>query len=95
VAYFSNSSEDVLSAQCSDCPLGYGWNNPDQQTLFDREAIPEPCPVAFVQMQMNYDQIDKGQEKLRSVLTSLVDNKGTCQVREILVRRRREGKDRV
>lgn len=58
MAYFSNSSEgEVLDAQCQDCPLGWGWNDPDQQSLFEVERQPRPCPVALVQLTYNYDQI--------------------------------------
>lgn len=61
MAYFSNSSSgEVLNEQCADCPLGYGWNDPAQQELFDREAVPRPCPVALVQLTYNYKQIRSG-----------------------------------
>ena len=65
MAYFSNSSEgEILDAQCNDCPLGYGWNNPDQLQFFERE--PRPCPVALVQLTYNYDQISPPDRKKAS-----------------------------
>lgn len=41
-----------------------------------------PCPVMGVQMLFNYDQCDDGQEKLRSAMSILVADDGTCQVRK-------------
>jgi len=38
MAYFANGTEgDVLSEQCANCPLGFGWNDPDQKELFDKD----------------------------------------------------------
>jgi hypothetical protein len=42
----------------------------------------KPCPVLCVQMRYNYDQLDAGQEKLRTALSVLVDDSGICQVRK-------------
>jgi len=92
MAYFPNGSTgEVLDEQCADCPLGCGWNDPEQQILFEVEYAPKPCPVAFVQMSYNYDQIDKGQEKLRECLSRLVADNGECQVRKLLLECRSEG----
>lgn len=44
-----------------------------------------PCPVASVQLLYNYDQLEDGQEKLQSALTTLVDEAGICQVRRQLM----------
>ena len=89
MAYFANGSEgEVLDAQCADCPLGFGWNDPDQKELFDRERWPRPCPVAFVQMTYNYDQCDV--PKLQEAMNILIDKRGTCKVREQLVEIRAE-----
>ncbi len=90
MAQFSNSSEDVLSEQCADCPLGFGWNNPNQHTLFDAERIPKPCPVAFIQLTYNYDQMKDGNKQLKEAVTYLVDDAGVCQVRELLLEARQE-----
>lgn len=106
MAYFSNSSEgSVLDDQCCDCPLGSGWNSPDQPTLFTVGTDYEPpglrpCPVAFVQMQFNYDQVtseNKGDETARKIMDALVtplDFKtgkgGVCKVREQLMEIRSE-----
>ena len=89
MAYFPNSSHDSLEQQCADCPLGYGWNDPDQKTLFDPERLPKPCPVAAIQMQYNYEQV--GNKSLRAAMSILVkDRDEKCQVRELLVECREE-----
>jgi hypothetical protein len=92
MAYFSNSTEgEILDAQCADCPLGAGWNDPDQKQLFDViEQKMRPCPVAFIQLDFNYDQLAKGQEKLRHAMNCLINEKGVCQVREQLLQIRAE-----
>lgn len=92
MAYFSNGTEGrVLDEQCSDCPLGAGWNDPDQPLLFDVERTMRYCPVAFVQGMYNYDQIKKGNEKLREAMSLLVEDKqGQCQVRQQLLELRQE-----
>lgn len=93
MAYFANGTEGAcLENQCSDCPLGYGWNDPNQGELFEVEREPRGCPVYFVQMEFNYDQINKGNEQLRAAMNLLVDDKrGECQVRKHLVDIRKEG----
>ena len=93
MAYFPNgTSREVLDAQCADCPLGYGWNDPRQGELFDPERIPRPCPVLWVQLEYNYKQIINGNRKndLARAMTSLVNEEGVCQVREQLVEIRNE-----
>jgi hypothetical protein len=85
MAYFPNASAgDVLDAQCSDCPLGYGWNNPRQGQLFEVEREPFPCPTASVQMDMNYEQCKN--EKLREAMSILISDDGTCKTRELLLK---------
>lgn len=42
------------------------------------------CPVLQIQMLYNYDQLDVGQEKLRTAMSLLISNNGICQVREVL-----------
>ena len=97
MAYFPNgSSGEVLDLQCCDCPLGYGWNEPDQKRLFDdsvKYREPNPCPTALVQMQYNYDQLDDHNRQLRAAMTSLINDDGICQTREILVQVRKEEAD--
>ncbi len=89
MAYFANGTEgDQLTAQCEDCPLGYGWNDPSQLQLFEFEAEPRPCPIAAVQLIFNYDQI--GNDKLTSAMNILVDKNGVCQVRKQLEEIRRQ-----
>jgi len=91
MAYFANGSEgDILDRQCSDCPLGAGWNDPSQKTMFDVDAPMRPCPVALVQSLFNYTQCKDGQEKLREAMNCLINEKGICQVREQLLQIRSE-----
>ena len=86
MAYFPNgTSGDVLDRQCADCPLGFGWNNPNQAKLFDDDRQPKPCPVAFVQLTYNYDQLNKGNEQLREAISKIVCDSGECKVRSLLV----------
>jgi len=86
MAYFPNgSSGEVLDMQCADCPLGYGWNDPQQKKLFDAEPEGKPCPVVAVQMIYNYDQLKDGNTQLREALTILVSDDGTCKTRELLL----------
>jgi hypothetical protein len=93
VAYFPNgSSGEIFEAQCADCPLGAGWNNPNQKRLFDDEKPMKPCPTAFVQLSHNYDQVSN--PKLREAMTILVDDKGICQTRKLLLEVRQEAEAR-
>ena len=80
MAYFANSTEgEILDQQCADCPLGAGWNDPDQTKLFDDEPDMRPCPVAGVQLEFNYTQIKN--RGLQPAMNRLIDNDGICQVR--------------
>lgn len=87
MGYFPNScAGEVLDRQCGDCPLGYGWSNPRQRKLFEDPARePKPCPVAFVQLNYNYDQLKTGNEQLREALGFLIDSNGVCMTRALLV----------
>jgi len=91
MAYFSNATEGgTLDAQCSDCPMGAGWNDPKQSRLFKDERPMRCCPTAFVQLLYNYDQVDDKQKKLREAMTLLVNDDGICETRKILVEIREE-----
>lgn len=71
MAYFPNgSSGEVLDDQCERCPLG--------------DSGECCCPVLSIQLLYNYDQLNDGQEKLRSAMSMLVDDKGVCQVNKQL-----------
>ena len=83
MVYFANSSEDTLSEQCADCPLGYGWNDPNQGQLFENEQVPKSCPVALIQLEFNYKQC--GIPHLRNAMKMLVDDSGVCKVRALIV----------
>jgi len=89
MAYFANNSEqDTLTDQCRDCPLGCGWTNTLQQVLFDKETELRSCPVSYIQIIYNYDQLKN--EKLESAMGMLVDDNGICQIRRILSENRKE-----
>jgi len=91
MGYFPNgSSGEVLDEQCANCLLGSGWNDPAQQELFVTDRLLKPCPVAFVQLTYNYKQGDKGNKDLRDAMTLLIDDRGVCQVREQLLKCRKE-----
>jgi hypothetical protein len=62
MAYFSNGTEAELTidVQCYACPL----NN-----------IKNGCPIYEAHFLYNYDQQDKGQEKLKDVLDMLIPSK--------------------
>lgn len=67
MAYFSNGSDGMyLDAQCDECIHA----NPEAS-----------CPIACVQLMYNYDQLDKGNEKLRKAMNVLIDEKGNCQMK--------------
>jgi len=69
-AYFSNGSEgEVLDNQCAECPVG---SNPDA-----------PCSILAVQSCYNYKQI--GNDDLREAMNMLVDDKGICQMRKVMI----------
>ena len=47
------------------------------------ECLPEdPCPIAFVQIEYNYEQCHAGQEKIRELMNILVNEKGECQMKK-------------
>ena len=57
------------------------------------ECLPyEPCPIAWVQMEYNYDQCKDGQEKLAALLNCLVDEKGQCKMKQYVKPRLEENK---
>jgi hypothetical protein len=67
MAYFPNGTAgEILDSQCIDCLHEDEWSW---------------CPVYAVQQLFNYDQVDKGQEKLRQAINMLIDEKGICKVR--------------
>lgn len=69
MAYFANSSEG---------------DRLEQQC--ERCPLGEKaCPVQLVQLMFNYDQLTAGQEKLKAAMSMLIDDKGVCQVRPLLV----------
>jgi hypothetical protein len=43
----------------------------------------QPCPIMAVQLLHNYDQV--GNDKLRAAMNLLVDERGICQLRPLLV----------
>ena len=61
MAYFANGSEGdaYLEHYCCKC-LNYG--DPDKPN----------CPILTVHLVFNYDQLDKGQNKLRECLSALI-----------------------
>lgn len=67
MTYFSNGSEGdgYIERYCEKC-LNYG-----------EEEDPQ-CPILAVHLMFNYDQLEKGQEKLRECLSALIptDDKG-------------------
>lgn len=67
MAYFPNSTaRAVLDNLCAECPI----------------SDDAPCPILFVQMVYNYDQVDI--PKLREAMTVLVDEAGTCKMRPLI-----------
>ncbi len=67
MAYFSNSTSGyVLDEQCGDC-------------AFPGDA---PCPVLWVQMTYNYDQI--GNKMAEEIVNCLVNEKGVCQMKKCM-----------
>jgi len=70
MAYFANGTEGmILEEQCCECPV----------------ASDAPCPILWVQITYNYDQIEKGKRTLVSeVMDCLVDEKGQCKMKPII-----------
>ena len=67
MAYFPNGTSGMIfDEQCSEC------------IHEDPTAL---CPIANVQMEYNYFQCNKGQEKLRECMNFLVNEKGYCQMK--------------
>lgn len=42
------------------------------------------CPIYMVQSLYNYEQLNKGNEKLRTAMNMLVDSRGICKLRPLL-----------
>lgn len=72
MAYFSNGTEGmILDEQCAHCPVG---KHPEAS-----------CPIILVQSVYNYEQLKDGNEKLREAMNALVNEKGICQMRKVMV----------
>ena len=70
MAYFSNGTEGMyLDDQCAECIHA------------EEDAC---CPVAFVQMEFNYSQLDRGNEDLKKAMEILIDKKGNCNVKKAI-----------
>ena len=71
-------------------PMAY-FSNGSEGMVFDDQCAKckygdKPCPIAFVQMEYNYDQIkssNAGNETARKILNQLVDDDGTCSMYEM------------
>lgn len=63
MAYFPNAS----------CPAVNRFNQQCATCVYE-----EDCPILLAHLVYNYDQCAKDQEKLKEVLTWLVDNEGNC-----------------
>lgn len=69
MAYFSNSTDGaILDEQCGNCKLSHD----------------APCPVLFVQMTYNYDQLGADHWKLREAMNLLIDGNGICQMKKCM-----------
>ncbi len=69
MAYFSNSTEGAtLDTQCGQCQV----------------ANDAACPILFVQMEYNYEQLDEGNETLRECMNLLIDEDGNCRMKPII-----------
>ncbi len=69
MAYFSNGSE------------GEYLDNQCAECPLGEVA----CPVRHVQDNFNYDQVAKGQEKLREAMNLLISPEGKCQLRPLVL----------
>lgn len=68
MAYFPNGSSGMeFDEGCMDCL----HEDPDYG-----------CPIAFIQMNYNYDQLDDGNEQVKEILDYLVDQKKGCILRD-------------
>lgn len=64
------------------------FSNGSEGTVFDDHCArckygKSPCPIAFVQMDANYDQINDTSGTARKILSHLVHDDGSCQVYEM------------
>lgn len=68
MAYFPNGTAgQILDDQCDGCLHGVS------------DGI--MCPVAYIQINFNYKQLDKGNESLRAVMNKLINEAGVCQMK--------------
>jgi hypothetical protein len=67
MAYFSNGSEGVV------------FDDQCARCKYGKH----PCPIAFVQMDANYDQLKDETGTARNILNHLVHEDGSCQVYEM------------
>ena len=80
MAYFANGTEgEILDRQCADCI---------------HEDLSALCPVYHIMMTYNYDQLDKGQEKLRACLNILIQDEGGLCAMKPLIDKMRKGEDK-
>ena len=42
----------------------------------------KPCPIAWVQMEYNYEQV--GNELAKKILSDLISDNGVCEMKKIL-----------
>lgn len=70
MAYFSNGCEgEILDKQCAECPV----------------ADDAPCPILYVQMTYNYEQIVNGERSMVSdVMDCLIGDDGQCKMKPII-----------
>lgn len=74
MAYFANGTEGmILDEQCCNCFY-----------IMDTDKEPKSCPVHFVHLTYNSDQLKKGNEQLRAALNLLVNQNGECQVKKLV-----------
>ena len=66
-------------------PNGSSGYTLDEQCM---DCLPEePCPIAYVQIEYNYEQCNAGQEKMRELLRHLVTDDGKCQMKKYVTAR--------
>lgn len=76
MAYFPNGTAGaILDNQCIYCLHENDWGD---------------CPVYAVQALFNYNQADKGQEKLRKAISMLIRDDGICLVRKAFLKENTE-----
>lgn len=64
------------------------FSNGSEGAVFDDQCAKckygdKPCPIAFVQMEYNYDQLNDTTETARKMLDALVKSDGTCTMWEL------------